>query len=116
MGLEVNADDATLSVDTAIPCGLIINELISNCLKHAFRDGRPGRIEVEFRAGDTYLLRVADDGVGLPEGFDIARSESLGLQLANTLTDQLDGEVQVANNRGASFTITFRASTDGESE
>lgn len=108
--LSVEAEDVLLGVDTAIPCGLIINELVSNSLKHAFPDGGGGSINIRLRPAGAERLRltVADDGVGLPEGFDVRRTGSLGLQLVNTLARQLGGEVEVGGGAGAEFSITFR--------
>ena len=96
LALHLEVDEVKLGLDTAIPCGLIINELISNALKHAFPDGRRGEVRVELRAageGDL-LLRVSDDGVGFPDGFEPRRSKSLGLQLVQALAEQLDGTVE----------------------
>lgn len=108
--LNVEAEDVLLGVDTAIPCGLIINELVSNSLKHAFPAGTGGSINIRLRpAGPERLtLAVSDDGVGLPPGFDARNTPSLGLQLVNTLARQLGGEVEVARGSGAEFKITFR--------
>lgn len=110
VALNVEAEDVLLGVDTAIPCGLIINELVSNSLKHAFPGGGGGSINIRLRPADpgSLTLTVADDGVGLPEGFDARRTSSLGLQLVNTLARQLGGEVLVSEGAGAEFSITFR--------
>jgi PAS domain S-box-containing protein len=103
------APDLRLSLDTAIPCGLIVNELVSNALKHAFPDGRAGEINIAFdRAGaEQYHLRVSDNGVGFPDGFDFRQSNSLGLQLVHTLIDQLDGTLEMQRNGGTTFAATF---------
>jgi PAS domain S-box-containing protein len=108
--LDVKAEDVMLGVDTAIPCGLIINELISNSLKHAFPGGKGGSINITLRpAGPERLkLCVSDDGVGLPPDFDVRQTASLGLQLVNTLAHQLGGAVEVGGGVGAEFNITFR--------
>jgi PAS domain S-box-containing protein len=108
--LNVESEDVLLGVDTAIPCGLIINELVSNSLKHAFPRGTGGSINIRLRpAGPELLtLAVSDDGVGLPPGFDVRNTPSLGLQLVNTLARQLGGEVEVERGAGAEFKITFR--------
>lgn len=110
VALDVEAEDVLLGVDTAIPCGLIINELVSNSLKHAFPGGGGGSINIRLRPADAerLTLTVADDGIGLPEGFDARRTSSLGLQLVNTLARQLGGEVLVGRGAGAEFSITFR--------
>jgi two-component sensor histidine kinase len=113
--LDIQTDDVFLGIDTAVPCGLILNELISNALKHAFPNGRKGKIRVEFRAGEgaradgggMLALTVDDDGVGLPEGFDFQDTPSLGLRLVNSLVDQLDGRIETHNHGGTQVRITF---------
>jgi PAS domain S-box-containing protein len=107
--LELDMEQAELVVDTAIPCGLIINELISNSLKHAFPYGRPGKVKVEFsrRADDMFLLTVCDDGIGIPDDLDIDRSASLGLKLVTVLSEQLGAELDISTEGGTCFTLTF---------
>ncbi|MCI0542046.1 MAG: sensor histidine kinase, partial [Verrucomicrobiales bacterium] len=94
-----------------IPCGLIINELVTNSLKHAFPGGEPGKIVVELRdlPGRNYCLAVWDNGVGLPANFRIDATRSLGLRLVRTLTEQVGGKLHVASDKGARFEITFSA-------
>lgn len=106
---RVEIADLHLRVDNAIPCGLIINELVTNALKHAFPNGQVGCIEVAMRQEESgrYHLSVHDDGIGLPVGLDIARTESLGLQLVHTLIAQLDGTLHMTNGTGTGFHITF---------
>ena len=108
--LNVESEDVLLGVDTAIPCGLIINELVSNSLKHAFPGGGSGSINIRLWPADheRLTLAVSDDGVGLPPDFDVRNTPSLGLQLVNTLARQLGGEVEVTSGAGAEFKITFR--------
>ena len=108
--LNVRVENIYLSVDTAIPCGLIINELVSNSLKHAFPRGRKGEIRVELKPNvkaQGYELTVSDSGVGFPEGLDFRTTESLGLQLVNTLTSQLEGTLALKKNGGTRFVVTF---------
>jgi two-component sensor histidine kinase len=108
VGLKIDVETILLPVDKAIPCGLILNELITNALKHAFPDNRRGEIRVELRTLDhRMLLAVADDGVGMPMGFEAAKSKSLGMQLVATLVRQLDGQLQTIREHGTSFRITF---------
>ncbi|WP_128694702.1 sensor histidine kinase [Methanoculleus taiwanensis] len=105
----VTAGTVTLETDQAIPCGLIVNELILNALKHAFPGERSGeiRITAEQRAGQ-YTLKVADNGTGIPEDVDIHTTESLGLSLVRTLaTRQLNGSVAVEQTGGTTVIITF---------
>ena len=92
----------------AIPCGLLVTELVTNAFKHAFPAGRTGEVRIELHAVDDELeLVVADDGVGLPEGFDLANVKSLGLQLVPLLADQLGGRFTVGGGPGARFSLRF---------
>ncbi len=107
--LEMNIDDITLDVDVSVPLGLIINELISNSLKYAFPKGKNGILTVEFhKEKDKYVLTIRDNGVGLPDDMDLGNTESLGLQLVKSLTDQLDGSLQIVKTNGTCFRISFR--------
>lgn len=108
--LELAIEDVALAVDLAIPCGLILNELITNALKHGFPEGRAGQVRVELRRSPDGLLHLAveDDGVGLADRVDVARSASLGLQLIRTLTEQLDGQLEVERTPKTAFRLTFR--------
>ncbi len=103
-------EEAVFSLDKAIPCGLIFNEIMSNALKHAFPNGRKGKVSIGLRhLGDAvYELSVADNGVGFPKGLDPARTTSLGMQLVHTLSNQLDGKVVVEQNGGTTVRVTFR--------
>jgi two-component sensor histidine kinase len=111
IALVLAIDEVVMTVDKAIPCGLILNELITNALKHAFPGGRQGTIRVELARTDGGLLRlvVADDGVGLPDGFAVQEARSLGLRLIGTLARQLDATLTVNRGKGASFELTFPA-------
>ena len=105
----IHVDNVKLDIETAVPVGLIINELISNALKHAFK-GRQGcgTISVSFRqAGCRYVLQISDDGVGLPIGFEPASSSSMGMEIVSILTQQLDGRLHIDGNCGARFEISF---------
>jgi two-component sensor histidine kinase len=100
-----------LPIQRAIPCGLIVNELITNAVKHAFPGARGGTIRISMRTvGDQIELAIADDGVGLPPGLDPKQSDTLGLDLVYAFAEQLDTELDVRTGRGASFTLRFAAS------
>jgi PAS domain S-box-containing protein len=111
---RIHVDEVMLSVDLAIPCGLIINELVSNALKHAFAGRDSGMIEVHFgSAGDgLYTLEVRDNGVGLPHGLGVENAETLGWKLVKMLVEQLDGTMQVDGDVGTQLRITFPAPGD----
>jgi two-component sensor histidine kinase len=108
---ELDVQPVTLPVDRAVPCGLILNELASNALKHAFAGRASGKVAVVLRADECgqVHLTVSDDGVGLPEGMDWREPRSLGLRLVQMLTGQLKGAVQArtAVGGGVEFEITF---------
>ncbi len=100
--------NATLRLDEATPCGLIVNELLSNALKHAFPESR-GDIWIALRQNqDEFSLEIRDNGVGLPPGFTVETSNSLGLQVVSELTGQLHGTLSWANEGGAVFRLQFR--------
>ncbi len=109
--LDLKIANILLDVNTAIPLGLIINELVSNALEHAFPDGRVGEIRVRLIALDPsrFELVVEDDGVGLPPGFDVDGSESLGLQLVGLLVKQLDGTIRAESDGVTRFEIVVNA-------
>lgn len=110
VAMRTSAISASLDVDAAVPCALILNELVTNCCKYAFPDDRPGSIEVDFYRQDScYVLTVRDDGIGLPEGFDPAASETLGLQLVSVLAKQLRGNVLLNSQKGTEVTVSFPA-------
>ena len=98
----------TLDMDTLIPCGLIINELVSNAFKHAFDGLDEGAIDVDFiRDGRQITLSVSDTGIGIPRELDIKNSGTLGMKLVNALVSQLEGELSMESNDGTVFTIVF---------
>jgi PAS domain S-box-containing protein len=105
---RIDSEKVQLNIDTAIPCGLIVHELVSNALKYAFPNGGPGEIQIRLGGENgKYLLTVSDNGVGLPKGLDFRSVESLGMRLVNTLTNQLDGKVEMENQNGTTFRIWF---------
>jgi two-component sensor histidine kinase len=118
-GIEISIDihDVSLGIDMAIPCGLIINELVSNSLKYAFPDRRPGEIDISLAQCDhEYKLTVSDNGTGLPEGMDFRNTPSLGLQLVNTLVHQLEGNIVLDTSHGTRFVITFAGQKPGSTK
>lgn len=109
IGLQTAIASVTLDLDRAIPCGLIINELISNAVKYAFPEQRSGHVRVELQQLTTqrYQLQVCDNGIGLHPDLELAQTESLGLSLVYDLTRQLNGEIHVDCTAGTTFTICF---------
>jgi PAS domain S-box-containing protein len=110
--LEVGGAVVFLSIEIAVPCGLIVNELLSNALKHAFPDDRPGVIRVHLRVEDdgTIGVSVRDDGVGLPAALDVERTETLGLRLVAGLVQQIEGRMTIERGAaGAGFNVVFPA-------
>jgi len=123
--LDINTNGVLLNLDTAIPCGLIINELVSNSLKYAFpedkayseqsaSEGLPsseakGEIHIELTRNDNgeFILIISDTGVGFPEDLDFRNTESLGLQLVIILVKQLEGTIELDRSSGTAFKITF---------
>src|SRR5271157_4311742 len=114
--IGIDVDEITLDMDILVPCGLIINELLSNALKYAFPEGRSGTINVRLRRDAReanakgprrLVLTVSDDGVGLPVDVDVSAPRTLGLRIVNTLVSQLHGLLVVGQGPGASFTVHF---------
>ena len=107
IGVSVEASDIRLPIGAAIPCGLIVNELVSNAFKHAFPDDRSGTITIRMGAGgeDRVALAVIDDGIGLPDGIDMQNIPTLGLQMVTLLTDQLGGEISVQAREPTEFKL-----------
>lgn len=107
--ISVKSEDLNLSIDYAIPCGLILNELISNSLKYAFPNGKKGEILIVLNKNSDgkYFISLSDNGIGFPENIDYRKTKSLGLQLVNTLVGQIDGIITMENKSGTSYTITF---------
>ena len=107
--LALDLEPVSLPVNAAVPCGLILNELISNALKHAFRGGNGGEVAVSLRGGasDSVHLSVRDNGMGLPAGFNWRQSRSLGLRLVQMLAGQLHASVEVSDGGGTDFKVRF---------
>ncbi|MDH5506622.1 MAG: ATP-binding protein, partial [Anaerolineae bacterium] len=111
---EIFAEDVSLTIDLAIPCGVIINELVSNTLKHAFPGDMGGKITISLREAspNTLQLEITDTGVGFPKDIDFRKTDSLGLQLVNNLVEQLHGDIQLDSQAGSKFIITFEKYTE----
>ncbi len=107
--LKLQVSDVSLNLDTAIPCGLLINELVSNSLKHGFPKQQSGEISIDFSVNSEgqVCLVVRDTGIGLPQGLDLQHTNSLGLRLVRALTRQLKGKLEIYNQHGAVFEVTF---------
>ena len=122
ISLNMDLEEKILfDMDTAIPLGIIINELVSNSLKHAFIDRDRGEIRIKLHreesiepesescqsTGSSFILTISDNGVGIPENLNIEDLDSLGIQLVTSLVEQLDGELKLKRNNGTEFTIRF---------
>ena len=107
--LNVDLQTIFLNLDSAIPCGLVINEIISNALKYAFVKSKQGdKISISMKLeGENIKLVIGDNGVGLPPNIDYKNTESLGLQLVVTLVGQLNGTLELDNTKGVKYTILF---------
>ncbi|MEG4966304.1 PAS domain S-box protein [Microcoleus sp. B6-A1] len=107
--LQVLAEPISLNLETATPCGLIANELVSNTLKHAFPDGITGTVSVEcYQTGDREInLLVKDNGIGFPQNLDFRKTHSMGFQVVCTLTEQLEGTIEISRELGTSFHLKF---------
>ena len=110
--LAVLACNVKLGLDTALPCGLIVTELVTNSLKYGFPDARSGNVTVSVNktSEGEYCLIVSDDGVGIPAGIDITKSKSLGLRLVTMLSSQLNGELSITNQNGTRTELRFKES------
>jgi PAS domain S-box-containing protein len=112
-------EDIFFDMDTAVPLGIIINELLSNSLKHAFSGRANGEIQIKLHREEcksiSYILSVSDNGIGIPKYFEIEDFDSLGLQLVTTLVDQLDGEFELKRNNGTEFTMRFTVKENNSS-
>jgi PAS domain S-box-containing protein len=113
--INVDAGEISLGIDNSIPCGLILNELVSNALKHAFPEGREGAINIRMRSEDNQVvLTVQDNGIGFPELIDLMNVKSLGLDLVSLLVAQMNGKMDMRVEGGTTWTITFPVKKDRE--
>jgi PAS domain S-box-containing protein len=114
VNLAIDVEDTAFGITTAVPLGLLINELVTNSLKHAFGENRDGEIRISLKAIDenAFELQVADNGVGFPPGTDWRSSDSFGLYLVGSLVDQLHGEMDLDTTRGTEFRLRFKRVQD----
>ena len=113
-GIKMNlkARGVTMSIDNAVPCGLLVNEILTNSLKYAFPDNRKGEINVNLEmTGDQYILEISDNGIGMSQEVDFATEKTLGVQLIQMLVEQLDATMDIKRSKGTSFKIKFSAFT-----
>jgi len=110
VGMNIAITDIFLTITTAIPCGLIINELVTNALKHAFPKERDGTITVSMTPSntDSLILTVSDTGIGFPKEVDFRNTATLGMQLVTSLVEQLEGTITLDRSKGTKFRIEFR--------
>lgn len=108
VGLQLDVDPVKLNIDQAIPCGLLVNEVVSNALKYAWTEGEEGELFVHLNQQENWVhLEISDNGSGLPDEFEKLNSDTLGLQLISTLVEQLDGNIKVVNDNGTKYLIKF---------
>lgn len=113
--INVDAGEISLGIDNSIPCGLILNELVSNALKHAFPEGKEGEINIRMRLDDNQVvLTVQDNGIGFPDLIDFTNVKSLGLDLVNILVRQMNGKIDMRVDGGTRWTITFTVKSERE--
>ncbi len=108
--LHIEADQVFLDIEHAIPCGLILNELMTNSIKYAFVKKHQGNISIKLQrnaVNEKYVLTIGDDGDGLPTGIDLGHLKTLGMELVATLVEQLDGTIELERGEGTTFRITF---------
>lgn len=106
--LDVDVEDLKIDINTVVPLGLIVNELVTNSMKHAFPGDESGHVNVElYHENGEIVLKIADNGIGFPKDLDYKNTSSLGLQLVNNLTSQIDGELELDRSQGTAFTLIF---------
>lgn len=114
--LRFETDRLMLSINTAIPCGLIVNEILTNSIKYAFPENRNGEILISLKAiNEKLILHIRDNGIGLPENLDITKIKSLGMKLIQVLADQIDGELEIISEMGTAYTLSFSEMEERES-
>jgi PAS domain S-box-containing protein len=109
ISLNMDVENLMLDINTTVPLGLILNELVTNCMKHAFPNGRKGEICINFhKKEDIFILNVKDNGIGFPQDLDLENTGTLGMQLITSLTEQIDGEIELIKTNGTDFKIKFK--------
>src|SRR5659263_70088 len=109
--IDINVENIPINIDNAVPCGLIINELVTNSLKYAFPEGGQGKIQISVKSKENNMIQlsISDDGIGIPKDLDIRNAKTLGLALITALSEnQLDGELIINREKGTEFQINFR--------
>lgn len=110
--VDIKIENVKLDIDTAVPCGLIINEIVSNAFKHAFKEGEKGEVQVRLQntTEGEYYLEIKDNGLGMPADFNLETADSLGFQLIQALSDQLDGKLELVTspNKGLTYKLNFK--------
>jgi two-component sensor histidine kinase len=111
MRLNIKVEDVFLNINTAIPLGLIVNEIISNSIKYAFPGKRKGQICLDMHEEnkDQYIIKICDNGIGIQENADFENPQTLGFQLVNDLVEQINGNIEFDGRDGTSFKIIFKA-------
>jgi two-component sensor histidine kinase len=105
---DIECDNIQLAIDKAIPCTLILNEVITNSLKYAFKDYNDSKITIRINAdAENIRMIIKDNGIGFPAGHDVNKSSSLGLLIVKTFARQISGDIELNNNNGAEFILTF---------
>jgi PAS domain S-box-containing protein len=107
---EIECDSVNINISTSIPCGLIVNELVTNAMKHAFRDRKEGLVRIKLKeiSNKLYRLEIGNDGTAFPADFDIQNAPSFGLQLVEILRHQLHADFQIEHHNGVNFIFTFK--------
>ncbi|HMB44699.1 MAG TPA: histidine kinase dimerization/phosphoacceptor domain -containing protein, partial [Candidatus Methanoperedens sp.] len=109
--IDINVENIPINIDNAVPCGLIINELVTNSLKYAFPEGRRGKIQISVKSKEKNMIQlsISDDGIGIPKDLNIRNTKTLGLTLITALAEnQLNGELIINREKGTEFQISFR--------
>lgn len=113
--LDINVDNVDLDINTSVPLALIVNEIVTNSLKYAFPGEETGNISVSFdKKADELQLTVEDNGIGFPSGMDFKNTDSLGMQLVNSLTDQINGKITLEETEGTKFVVNFKEEFYGD--